>query len=102
MEYLIKIGISKEVLDDMKEDCTKAEIEGIINCMGRLESSILYLRELGVKNSVIEEILIIDHHVLLPGRKHLEVALSKLQSIDDFVVAINEHIEYMDYLKNIS
>lgn len=102
MEYLIKIGISKEVLDKIKENSTKGEIESIINCMGRLESSILYLRELGVKNSVIEEILTIDHHVLLPGRKHLEVALSKLNNINDFVSAINEHVEYMNYLENIS
>lgn len=102
MEYLIKIGISKDVLDKIKENSTKSEIESIINCMGRLESSILYLREIGVKNSVIEEILVIDHHILLPGRKHLEIALSKLKNINDFVVAINEHVEYMQYLENIS
>lgn len=101
MEYLIKIGISKEVIQEIKDNSTKGEIESIINCMGRLESSILYLRELGVKNSVIEEILVTDHHILLPGRKHLEVALSKLKDVNDFVKAINEHVEYMEYLENI-
>ena len=102
MEYLIKIGISKEVVQEIKDNSTKGEIESIINCMGRLESSIIYLRELGVKNSVIEEILVLDYHVLMPGRKHLEVALSKLNNINDFVQAINENVEYMEYLENIS
>ncbi len=102
MEYLIKIGISKDVLDTLKENCTKSELDSIVNCMGRLESSVLYLRDLGVRNDVIEEILVIDHHVLLPGKTHLEVALSKLKDIKQFVTAINEHVEYMDYLRNIS
>lgn len=102
MEYLIKIGISKEVVEEVKDNLTKGELESIINCMGRLESSILYLRELGVRNDVMEKKLIIDHHVLMPGRSHLEIALSKLNNVNDFVVAINEHVEYMDYLRNIS
>lgn len=102
MEYLIKLGISKEVVEEVVKNSTKGEIESIINCMGRLESSILYLRELGVNNSVIEEILVRDYHVLMPGRKHLEASLSKLKDINQFVVAINEHVEYMDYLTNIS
>ena len=102
MEYLIKLGISKSVIDELKENLTKGEKESIENCLGRLESSILYLREIGVKNHRIEEILLLDHHMLMPGRAHLEVALSKLNNIDDFVAAINERVEYMEYLGNIS
>lgn len=102
MEYLVSIGISKEVLDELKEDLTKGEIESINNCLDRLESSILYLREIGVKNSVIEEIILLDYHVLMPGRKYLEIALSKIQDVNYFVAALNENIEYVEYLRNIS
>lgn len=102
MQYLIKLGISKSTLDFLKTNCTKEEIISITNCMSRLESSILYLRELGVNNEIIEQIIMIDYHVLMPGRKHLEIALSKLQDINQFVSSINEHVEYMDYLRNIS
>ena len=102
MDYLIKIGISNRVLEELNNNCTDLEKETIVNCLGRLESSILYLRELGVRNDVIEEILIRDYHVLMPGRKHLEASLDKLADINQFVSAINEHVEYMDYLTNIS
>lgn len=34
MEYLIKIGISKEVVEEVKDNLTKGELESIINCMG--------------------------------------------------------------------
>lgn len=102
MEYLIKIGISPKVVEFLKQDCTDIEKDAIGNCMGRLESSILYLREIGVLNSVIEEILMEDYHVLMPGRELLEKSLSHIDSIEKFVSLINQDIEYMDYLTNIS
>lgn len=102
MECLKNLGISLETINYLKDSCIEEELESIEHCIDRIESSILYLREIGVKNSVIEEILRIDFHVLMPGRKYLEKSLYKLKSVDDFVKAINEHVEYMDYLMNIS
>ena len=64
MEYLIKIGISKEVIQEIKDKSTKGEIESIINCMGRLESSILYLRELGIKNDSIASYSVFCQNVI--------------------------------------
>lgn len=109
MEELKNMGISAETIAWLEDNTTDGEQTSICLCMARLTSSILYLREIGVKDSVIEEILRTDHHVLMPGRTHLEHALSKLdhpdseiKNIPAFVDAINKDLGYMDYLMNIA
>ncbi len=101
MEYLISIGISEDTINYLKKHCTKIEINSMNNCIDRLESSILYLREIGVNNNTIESILKEDYHVLMPGKKYLEISLSKVRDIKEFVILINENIEYMEYLRYI-
>ena len=99
MEFLLDLNISEitiELLDDIYSDVEKEEI---ITCQNEITSSIKYLRNIGIKDNVIEEILIDDYHFLTPGEFYLKKAVSKVDQ-KSLVIALNENLDYAFYLKD--
>ena len=54
MECLKNLGISLETIDYLKDSCIEEELDSIEHCIDRLESSILYLREILRKNRPVK------------------------------------------------
>ena len=101
MDSLIEINISSDVVESMKICYSENEINSIETNPKDLVSSILLLREIGVSEDIINEILIFDYHVLMPGRKALLNALSKIGDIPKFFDSLNEDITNLEYLTDI-
>lgn len=99
-ELLEGFYLSEEIINFLEEICSDSERREIKNCVGRFYSSVMYLREIGVTNKTIEDIIAIDHHVLLAGKDEIKRALSKIDNLNDFVALLNSDIKYMNYLKN--
>lgn len=99
MSFLEDIGISLNTIQILEENCTNIEKKEAYDCCERIFSSIRYLRSIGVLDSVIENILIEDHHILIPGEKYLKRAISK---VDEKVLVsyLNNNVNYMYYLKD--
>ena len=101
MDSLIEINISSDVVESMKICYSENEINSIETNPKDLVSSILLLREIGVSEDIINKILIFDYHVLMPGRKALLNALSKIGDIPKFFDSLNEDITNLEYLTDI-
>ena len=102
VELLEGFDISLKTTNILEENLTSSEKEELENCIERFYSAITYLREIGVSNETIEEIILEDHHVLIAGRKNIETALSKINNIQGFVQMLNNDVNYMSFLKNIN
>lgn len=99
MEFLTELNISSETINLIDEVYSDVEKDEIIMCQIEIVSSIKYLRELGVIDKMIEEILVEDYHILTPGRLYLKKAVAKVNK-DALVSALNKDISYSKYLKN--
>lgn len=101
MDSLIEITIEANVIESMKTCYSESEINSIDNNPKDLIASILLLREIGVNEDIINKILIYDYHVLMPGRKALLNALSKIGDIPKFFSSLEEDITNLEYLTDI-
>ena len=101
-ELLEGFDLSNETVDSLEDVLTVGEKRELENCIERFYSSIMYLREIGVNNETIENIILEDHHILIAGRKNIERALSKFNNLQGFVQLLNEDLSYMSHLKNVN
>ncbi len=101
-ELLDGFDLSKETIMALEEVCTEDEVKELENCIDRFYSSIMYLREIGVNNDTIENIIKEDYHILIAGRTNIERALKKINNLDGFIQMLNNDIKYMSYLKNVN
>lgn len=101
MDFLRSLNYSDESINLIKVNHSDGEIKDIINRQDSVISSILYLRELGVSEDRIMDLLIGEHHLLLPGREYLEKAIAKINNVSEYVRKLNEDITYADYLECI-
>ena len=99
MKFLDEMGISEETIEILEDMCNEDEKEAALSSADKLYSSILYLRNIGITNQAIEEILIEDHHVLLVGKEKLDRAISKTDRAS-LIKALNEDVRYITYLKD--
>lgn len=99
-ELLDGFDLSKETIDFLEETCSPSERRELENCIDRFYSSIMYLREIGVTNKTIEDIITTDHHILLAGKENIKRALSKIDNLNAYVTLLNSDIKYMNNLKN--
>ena len=93
------IGLGESVFENRR--LFNNEINSIDNNPKDLIASILLLREIGVNEDIINKILIYDYHVLMPGRKALLNALSKIGDIPKFFSSLEEDITNLEYLTDI-
>lgn len=101
MDQRNHFNISQESIDLMKLNYSQAELDSMKNNQSKLLSSIMLLKEIGVTDKTIEEILICEYSVLMPGREYLIRALAKIGDVRKFVSLLNEDINYVDYLSDI-
>lgn len=99
MEYLLELNFDKSKYEEIQNIYTEEEKREISTCEDTITSSIFYLRSIGVNNSTIENIMLYDYHILVPGEKYLKKAVSKVNK-EQLVLAINSNIEYSRYLKD--
>ncbi len=99
-ELLEGFDLSNETIKTLEKICSDNEKKELENCIDRFYSSIMYLREIGVTNNTIEQIILTDHHILLAGKENIQRALSKISNLNAYVSLLNNDISYMDNLKN--
>jgi len=100
MDFLKEFEISDETINVIKENFCIQDQEEIINSQDRIYSSILYLREIGVNNNIIEDIILEDYSLLVPGEDKIRFALSKIGE-KEFVRLIEEDFMNYKYLNDI-
>lgn len=100
MKFLKEVGISDELIEALEDNYLDMEIVSMNENSDNIISSINYLKSINVNDKVIEDILILDYCILMPGGKALEKAVSKLNK-EDFVNKLSDDINYMEYLYDI-
>ena len=101
MEQVNQFNISQESIDLIKLNYSQDELDSMRNNQNKIESSIMLLKEIGVTDKTIEDIIVCEYNVLIPGREYLIKALAKIGDIQKFVSLLNEDINYIDYLSDI-
>jgi len=99
VKFLKEFNISDNTIKILDENFTPEEVEEANSLADRLYSSIVFLRNIGVSENIIESILIEDHHILLVGDKMLKKSVSKVNQ-EALVNALNQNVNYMYYLKD--
>ena len=99
MNFLLEFGISESTITILNDICSEEEKDTAILCSDRINSSISYLKSIGVTNETIEELMIDDYTLFMPGEEKLAKAISKVNK-ELFVEYINSDISYSKYLKN--
>ena len=100
MDFLSNLGITNETIQSIKHQCIDdVEISQFYLYKSSIESSVLLMRRIGVRQEAIEEILKENFRIFLPGEEYLKDVLAKINDINSFVEKLNsDPIQYCDYL----
>ena len=100
MKLFEEFGLRKEIVDRLTYGLTEESLKNIMVRSSDIFSSIQYLRQVGVNENVIEDILLNDYELLVPGEDKIKKAFEKFNGIN-LVTLLNSNSEYMYYLENI-
>lgn len=99
MDYLLELGIRRKTVDILNSNLLDIEKQELVFLEDRVTESIIYLMQIGIKIEAIDDILLEDYHILIPGKDKLQKAIGK-HGGDSFVRMINENSDYMNYLRD--
>lgn len=95
MEYLLENGISKEVFENLKETCDDFKTNIIETNEDRIVDVINYLRDFGIQNEKIEELLFMNIDFFLKKISDIESVFNKYNK-DEIVKLLNTDIDLIN------